>query len=68
MAYVRGDRVVANENAYWEGAIGKHGTVVDVNNPDNMLPGRPIAVDIDISPGGNWYFSEDMLDPEVVES
>lgn len=62
MAFVKGDRIVVNENAYW--GTGKHGVVVDVNNPDNMTPGRPIATQLDTSPGGNAYFTEDMLDLE----
>ena len=66
MPYEIDDRVVVNENSYWAGAVGKHGTVRSVNDPDSGFPvGRPIEVHLD-GQGGNAYFSEDMIDPEVI--
>lgn len=63
MAFQVGDRIVVNETAYW--GAGRHGVVIAVNDPDNMLPARPIATQIDNNPGGNTYYAESMLDYEV---
>lgn len=62
MAFVKGDRIVVNANAYW--GEGRHGVVIAVNDPDNMLPTRPIATQLDNNPGGNTYYTEEMLDLE----
>jgi hypothetical protein len=63
VAFVKGDRIVVNETAYW--GAGRHGVVVAVNDPDNMTPGRPIATQLDDNPGGNTFYTEDMLDYEM---
>jgi hypothetical protein len=66
MAFEIDDRVVVNENSYWDYVIGKHGLVRSVDNPDSgHPPGRGIEVYIDGMRGGNLYFSEDMLEHEV---
>jgi hypothetical protein len=65
LAYVRDDRVVVNENSHDPELVGLHGLVRTNRSEFGYPEGRPIEVYLDGRPGGNQYFAEEALDPEV---